>query len=155
VELPQQLRSQFKNRERGEKLAMTSEINIKAILMGLATMFGFAALVGLGLTIAGLLVPLHSLPSEEKLTKDIALFSLIQSIIGRFSGGFVAGWIAKRNQVKNAFALAVVDLVLSRAITLFSESAPVLSVLVGIATGVLATLCGGYLSKLASLRMGS
>jgi hypothetical protein len=133
---------------------MTSELNIRAILIGLATLFGIGFLTGLGLPIAGLLIPLHSFPSKETLAKDVAIIILVQTIIGRFFGGFVTGWIAKHNQIKNAFALAVLDLVLSRAITLFSESAPVLSVLVGIATGVLATLCGGCLAKLAFRRMG-
>ena len=122
---------------------MKKELNIKAILIGFATMTGLGILGGVGFALASQLIPPRSFPN------DLRLFLLVLGIICDFSGGFVTGWIAKHDRVKNAFALTVLNLIFSQAIKLFSGSGPVLSVLVGIVREVLATLGGGYLAKLA------
>ena len=131
---------------------MKKELNIKAILIGLATILGLAILGGVGIAIASQLI------RPRSFRNDLRLFLLILGMICDFSGGFVTGWIAKHDRVKNAFALAVLNLIFSQAIKLFSGSGPVLSVLVAIVKSVLATLGGGYLAKLAferkSLRNG-
>jgi hypothetical protein len=125
---------------------MKKELNIKAILIGFATMMGLAILGGVGIASVSQFIPPRSFPN------DLRLFLLFLGIICDFSGGFVTGWIAKHDRVKNAFALAVLNLIFSQAIKLISGSGPISSVLVGIVRAVLATLCGGYLAKVASER---
>jgi hypothetical protein len=124
------------------------EISIKAILIGIATIWCISLLLGLGIAVAGLLIPSDSFPFEEKLKNDLPPLFFVGGMIACFFGGFVTGWIARHDQIKNAFALVILDLILGEIIVLFSGSGPVLSLFEGIITTLLATLGGGYLAKL-------
>jgi hypothetical protein len=133
---------------------MATKLDIKAILVGFATMFGLAFLMSFALSIVPLIIPLHSFPTGDRLRKDVSVFLFIQELICQFSGGFITGWLAKRDQVKNAFALVVLDLVLARITTLFAPSGPILPLLMDIMMRAVLILCGAYLAKLAFRRMG-
>ena len=126
---------------------MKKELSIKAILIGFATIQGLVILTAMVIAVAGLLIFRYRVPSTEELRNDLPLIILVEEIICRFTGGFVTGWIAKHDRVKNAFALAVLDLIFVEAITL-SYPIFILSLLRGIFTATLSTLCGGYLAKL-------
>jgi hypothetical protein len=132
-----------------------NELSIKAILFGILTRGGISFLMGLGIAIAGLFIPHDSFPSAQELKNDLPPLLFVGGRIACFFGGFVTGWIAKHDQLKNAFALATLDLILAEIMVLFRGSGPVSSLLEGIITTLLATLCGGYLAKLVFGERGS
>jgi FtsH-binding integral membrane protein len=106
----------------------------------------FGQPLGIAVAVAALLI---LSPSAETLKNVLIPLLFVGAMIVKVHGGFVTGWIAKHDQIKNAFALATLDLILTETTVQFSRDVPVLSLLEGIITALLATLCGGYLAKLA------
>jgi hypothetical protein len=128
--------------------SVKNELSIRAILIGILTIWGVSFVLGSGIAVAGLLIPSNSFPSPEELKNDLPPLLFVGGIVARFFGGFVTGWIAKHEQIKNAFALATLDLIMNEIMAMFLGSGHVLSLLEGIVMTLLTTLCGGYLAKL-------
>lgn len=85
---------------------------------------------------------------------SLLMLTLVYSAIFSVLGGYVAAWVAKRQELKHALALGLWQLVLSTLSAIqFSETAPLWWHAIFLLLIVPAIWCGGYLRLLQTRRI--